>query len=135
MPAIEDVKGALSGISLLLVFVMAFFSALYPQVREKLSLDTTDLGPNESSALKARLESYRNLFIGVTIMDGLILLLVSESFWQIVRKPRTYWPWSNDFVMAYGVLALVTFYIIILFVVFLVNIYRLERRRGIVGAS
>ncbi|MEV5242381.1 hypothetical protein AB0K89_25250 [Streptomyces cinnamoneus] len=129
MPAVEDVKASLSGISLLLVFVMAFFSALYPQVREKLSVDSSDLGPNEGAALKARLESYRNLFIGVAVMDGLILLLISESFWQIVLESRTYWPWSNGFVMTYGVLTLVTFYTIILFADFLVNIYRLESRR------
>lgn len=117
------------GTSLLLVFVMAYFSALYPQVREKLSRDVTLLGPGDKRILRDDLATSRNLFTGVAILDSLILLLVSRSTWELIRCPSVYWPWSDKFVMAYGAFVLVSIYVTILLMVFIVNIWKIELRR------
>ncbi|GAA2031380.1 hypothetical protein GCM10009839_34120 [Catenulispora yoronensis] len=120
MPSETDVGTALAAITLLLVFVIAYFSALYPVISQELAKDLSAPGDTDMAAAKKSLARHRNMLIGVAVLSFLILLLILHPAWRLLGHLSLYWPWSHKYVMAYGALFLVAIFVAVFFIVIVI---------------
>ena len=117
MPSPSEISDVLVAVSVLLVFLIAYFAVLYPQVQQALTQDTSRLGTDDKETVKSRLAGYAWLLTGVAVMDALVLLLISKAVYDIGGSLSLYWPWSSRFIMAYGSLMLVALFIFVFSIV------------------
>ena len=133
MPDPQEINDALTAISVLLVFVIAYYSALYPQLQQHLAKERSVVAEDNRTAANA-LRADRKLILGVAALGGVIFLLISKDSFEVVKAPSRWWPWSGHFVMAYGALMLVAFLLLVFLGVLVSAVLKIRDRVGVLTA-
>ena len=88
---ISDVFGLLA---VLLVFVIAYFSAIFPIADQLIEQDMSNKRESEKDALVARLGSYRWLTLGFLSLTVLVGLVVAPLSQEVIAAWSWHWPMS-----------------------------------------
>ena len=87
-----QIVAASSLISVLLVFVFAYFSAVLPTI-EELRARARPTADDDRAALRRRLGTYQKIVAAVVVLIGLVVLLLLPLSVEIVRGQ----PWNGTF--------------------------------------
>jgi O-antigen/teichoic acid export membrane protein len=87
-----QIVAASSLISVLLVFVFAYFSAVLPTI-EELRARARPTADDDRAALRRRLGTYQKIVAAVVVLIGLVVLLLLPLSVEIVRGQ----PWNGAF--------------------------------------
>lgn len=86
-----QIVGASSLVSVLLVFVFAYFSAVLPTI-EELRARARPTADDDRAALRRRLGTYQMIVAAVVVLVGLVVLLLLPLSVEVLRQP-----WNRTF--------------------------------------
>lgn len=87
-----QIVAASSLVSVLLVFVFAYFSAVLPTI-EELRARARPIADDDRAALRRRLGTYQSIVAAVIVLVGLVVLLLLPLSVEVLRGQ----PWQGTF--------------------------------------